>query len=380
MQHGLMESSKKTTKKRAMRDLLAKLGMGSLALAFVLSAPAAFAQQTQPAPDPSALPAQDQPAPPPDQNTMPPQDQSANPPQDPNAPQNQAPQNQSQDQMAPPQDQNAAPPDQQNQQDQNQGPMNAPPPPQDNNYPNPSNPRPADRRPPPLVPPSLTIPGGTVIQIRTTNFLSSDGNHKGDNFIATLAQPIVIDGWVVMRRGQTITGQVTDAAKAGRVKGVSRLQLDLSQLTLVDGQLVPIQTQLLNATAGTSRGRDAAAIGVTTGTGAAIGAAAAGGSGAAIGAGAGFVASVAGVLLTRGKPTIITPETLLTFKTEQPVTINTVRGQLAFRPVTQADYQPSQQPRNANYRRPYRPYPYYYGPGYYPPPPPPGYYGPGYPY
>src|SRR6202041_331650 len=380
MQHGLMEIVKKPSRKRTTRDLLAKRGMGSLALAFVLSAPSAFAQQTQPAPDPSAPPAKDQPAPPPDQNAMPPQDQNANPPQDPNAPQNQAPQNQSQDQMAPPQDQNAASPDQQNQQDQNQGAMNAPPLPQDNNYPNPSNPRPADRRPPPLVPPSLTIPAGTVIQIRTTNFLSSDGNHKGDNFIATLAQPIVIAGWVVMRRGQTITGQVTDAAKAGRVKGVSRLQLDLSQLTLVDGQLVPIQTQLLNATAGTSRGRDAAAIGVTTGTGAAIGAAAAGGSGAAIGAGAGFVASVAGVLLTRGKPTIITPETLLTFKTEQPVTISTVRGQLAFRPVTQADYQPSQQPRNANYRR-LRPYPYYYGPGYYPPPPPPGYYyGPGYPY
>jgi hypothetical protein len=374
MQQGLIQNMQKTSKKRVTRDLLAKLGMGSLALAFVLSAPSAFAQQTQPAPDASAPPAQDQQAPPPDQNqsTMPPQDQNANPPQDQGAPQNQAPQ----DQMAPPQDQNTAPQDQQNPQDQNQGPMNAPPPPQDNNYPSGQNPRPADRRPPPLVPPSLTVPAGTVIQIRTTNFLSSDGNHKGDNFIATLAQPIVIDGWVVMRRGQTINGQVTDAVRAGRVKGVSRLQLDLSQLTLVDGQLVPVQTQLLNASAGTSNGRDAAAIGVTTGTGAAIGAAAAGGPGAAIGAGAGFVASVAGVLLTRGKPTIITPETLLTFKTEQPVTISTVRGQLAFRPVTQADYQPSQQPRNANYRRP-RPYPYYYGPGYYPPPPPPGYYGPG---
>lgn len=379
MQQGLIQNLQKASKKRVTRDLLAKLGMGSLALAFVLSAPSAFAQQTQPTPDTSAPPAQDQPAPPPDQNqsTMPPQDQNANPPQDQGTPQNQAPQ----DQMAPPQDQSTAPQDQQNPQDQNQGPMNAPPPPQNNNnYPNGQNPRPADRRPPPLVPPSLTVPAGTVIQIRTRDFLSSDGNHKGDNFIATLAQPIVIDGWVVMRRGQTINGQVTDAVRAGRVKGVSRLQLDLSQLTLVDGQLVPVQTQLLNASAGTSNGRDAAAIGVTTGTGAAIGAAAAGGPGAAIGAGAGFVASVAGVLLTRGKPTIITPETLLTFKTEQPVTISTVRGQLAFRPVTQADYQPSQQPRNANYRR-LRPYPYYYGPGYYPPPPPPGYYyGPGYPY
>ena len=78
------------------------------------------------------------------------------------------------------------------------------------------------------------------------------------------------------------------------MKGVSKLQLDLSQLTLVDGQLLPVQTTLLNASAGTSNGRDAAAIGLTTGDGAAIGAAAAGGPGAAIGAGAGFVASVRG--------------------------------------------------------------------------------------
>ena len=84
MQHGLMEIVKKTSRKRTTRDLLAKLGMGSLALAFVLSAPSAFAQQTQPAPDPSAPPAQDQPAPPPDQNAAPTQDQNANPPQDQN--------------------------------------------------------------------------------------------------------------------------------------------------------------------------------------------------------------------------------------------------------------------------------------------------------
>ena len=251
-----------------------------------------------------------------------------------------------------------------------------PPPNNGNSVPPP--PRADNRAPRPVVPDSLTLPAGTVIQVRTNDFLSSDGNHKGDAFIATLAQPIVIDGWVAMRRGQTITGQVTDAAKAGRVKGVSRLQLDLSQLTLVDGQLLSIQTQLLNASAGTSRGRDAAAIGLTTGTGAAIGAAAAGGSGAAIGAGAGFVASVAGVLLTRGKPTIIAPETLLTFKLEQPVTFSTVRGQMAFRLATPSDYQPAPQRRNANYRGPYpyRPYPYFYGPGYYPPP---GYYY-GYPY
>ena len=370
-------------KKRTTRDLLAKLGLGALIFGMTLASPSAFAQQNPPNQDNPAQPQDQQPAPP-DQTQTPDQNQNANPPQDQAAPPDQnAPQNQNpQDQMAPPPQDQSAPQDQQNQNgSQDQGPMNPPP---NNTNINNGNPAPyngpnrVERRPPPLAPPSLTLPAGSVIQIRTTDFLSSDKSHKGDSFIATLAQPIVIDGWVVMRRGQTITGQVTDAVRAGRVKGVSKLQLDLSQLTLVDGQLLPVQTQLLNASAGTSKGRDAAAIGLTTGTGAAIGAAAAGGPGAAIGAGAGFVASVTGVLVTRGKPTIITPETLLTFKLEQPVSFSTVRGLLAFRPVSQADYAP--QPRNVNGRPMLRrPYPYgYYGPGY-PPPYPIGYpYGPVY--
>jgi hypothetical protein len=229
------------------------------------------------------------------------------------------------------------------------------------------------------LPDTLTIPAGTVIQVRTSDWLSSDRNKTGDEFIATLAQPIVVDGWVVMRRNQNIIGTVTDAKRAGRVKGVSRLQLDLSRLTLVDGQLVPVQTTLLNASAGTSNGRDAAAIGLTTGTGAAIGAAAAGGTGAAIGAGAGFVASVAGVLLTRGKPTIIPPEDVLTFRLENPVTISTVRSNVAFRAVTPQDYaQARPAPPRPRLVRPYPPPPYgYYGYSYGPYPYPAyyGYYG-----
>ncbi len=231
---------------------------------------------------------------------------------------------------------------QQNQQDQ---PDQQAPPPDQSLPPAPQYQQPA---PPPQnfrvrpanLPDALTIPAGTVIQVRTSQWLSSDRNKPGDEFVAILAQPIVVDGWVVMRRNQNIVGHVTSAVRAGRVKGVSKLQLDLSQLTLVDGQLVPVQTTLLNASAGTSRGRDAAAIGFTTATGAAIGAAATGGPGAAIGAGAGFVASVAGVLLTRGKPTIIPPEDVLTFRLENPLTISTVRSNVAFRPVTAQDYAP----------------------------------------
>lgn len=313
-----------------------------LALAILLSGMPALAQQDQQnQPDQSNSPAGAAPNTPQTQ-----QDQSA---------QQQQQQNDQvqQDQQAPP-DQAAAP----GQENQPPAPMQQIPPM-----------RPAN------LPETLTIPAGTVIQIRTSDWLSSDHNKKGDEFTATLAQPIVADGWVVMRRNQNLVGQVTDAVRAGRVKGVSKLQLELSRLTLVDGQLVPVQSTLLNASAGTSNGRDAAAIGVTTGTGAAIGAAAAGGPGAAIGAGAGFVASVAGVLLTRGKPTIIPPEDTLTFRLENPVTISTVRSNVAFRPVTAQDYAPEK--KSAARPRLVRPYPAPYGYYAYPygPYPPVAYYG-----
>ncbi len=171
-----------------------------------------------------------------------------------------------------------------------------------------------------------------------------------------------------------MSGRVAEAVKAGKVKGTSRLGLELSDITLADGQQLPVHTQLAEYSGGTSQGRDAAAIGTTTAVGAGIGAVAAGGVGAGIGAGAGAVASTVGVLLTRGRPTVVYPETTLTFRTLEPVTINTGQSSQAFLPVQQGDYGSAQPALRAGPRPGYYggyapypyPYPYYYGPGFYP--------------
>jgi len=355
--------------------------VGVLALGIVLSAVPALAQQDQqnppnqpnpPATAPATAPA-NVPQTQPDQ-TMPPQ-------QDQQAQQDQ----QQQDQSAPPQQNQQGQTRQDGQQNVQQPDQQvAPPPPPDQTGPLPPSPTPQYQppAPPPYtrtrpenLPDNLTIPAGTVIQIRTTDWLSSEKSQTGDLFVATLVQPIVVDGWVVARRNQSIIGHVTDAKKAPRGGGVSKLQLDLSQLTLVDGQLVPVQTTLLNASAGTSNGRAAAAVGLTTGTGAAIGAGFGGGPGAAIGAGAGFTAGVLGVLFTRGKPTIIPPEDVLTFKLENPLTISTVRSNVAFRPVTAQDYAQSKPAPRPRLVRPYPPPPYGYYAYPYGPYPYPAYYG-----
>jgi CubicO group peptidase (beta-lactamase class C family) len=89
-----------------------------------------------------------------------------------------------------------------------------------------------------------------------------------------------------------------------------------------------------------------------------------------------------GVLLTRGQPTVIYPESLLTFRLVEAVTISTDRAPQAFRSAAPADYQqpanPAPPERVAAPCGPYGcppSYPLYYSYPYWPP-----YYGYGYGY
>ena len=226
----------------------------------------------------------------------------------------------------------------------------------------------------PAPPAQLTLKQGTFVTVRINQALSSDRNQAGDAFTATLVRPVVVDGFVVAQPGQTLAGQVVEATKAGRAAGVSHLGVKLTDMTLVDGQQVPLQSQLITRTGPTSVGRDAAAIGTTTAVGAAVGAAAAGGFGAAVGAGAGAVASTVGVLLTRGQPTIVTPESVLTFRIEAPITIATDHAPQAFRVVGPNEYSQPQLQTGA------RPNGYAAAPGGYAAPGGAYYAGAGYPY
>jgi len=199
---------------------------------------------------------------------------------------------------------------------------------QQGNYPPPSQP----------LPPTVKLPTGVFVTVRLDQMLSSDKNQPGDGFSATLVRPLIADGVIVAQRGQLIGGKVTETQKAGRVKGVSHLGVQLTDLTLVDGQQLPIKTELTSFKAPTSNGRDAAAVAGTTMMGAAIGAAADWGPGAAIGAGAGLIASTVGVLLTRGRPTVLYPETLMTFRLAAPLTISTEHAPQAFQTVGPGGY------------------------------------------
>jgi hypothetical protein len=218
------------------------------------------------------------------------------------------------------------------------------------------------------------VPAGTWVTIRLNEPISSSHAVQGQAFNATLAKPIVVNGYVVARTGQTVGGRVTEVQRGRN----TRLGLEVTEIGLVDGTQAQVNTTLSNFSAGSNAGRNAAIIGTSTGVGAAIGAAADGGFGAAVGAMAGAAASAVGVLVAPGRPTEVYPEAMLTFKTVRAVTITTTRAPQAFQQVQQQDYQQHQlaarapagvpvyggygYPARYAYGYPY-PYPYYY-PGY----------------
>ena len=161
----------------------------------------------------------------------------------------------------------------------------------------------------------------------------------------------------------------------------SKLGIELSELALVDGEQTTLRTQLTDFKGGkTPGGQQAGTILQTTTMGAVVGAAAGWGTGAAIGAGTGALAGAIAVLMTRNQPTVIYPETTLTFRIDSPIVVSTARAPQAFRYVEPSDYN---RPVEAQIRRRpptarcygcmppiwgpvYDPYPYwgpYYGAG-----------------
>jgi hypothetical protein len=174
--------------------------------------------------------------------------------------------------------------------------------------------------PKPKPPEPVVIPSGTALTVRTTSALSSDKNQAGDAFHATLAEPIEVNGKVVVPEGSDVVGTVVDAKKKGKIKGEARLQLALTSLS-VKGMKYPIATTMTDQTAKGKGKRTAATTAGGAGVGALIGGIAGGGKGAGIGALVGGGAGLVGGAFTGNKQIELPAESALVFKLNSPVTL-----------------------------------------------------------
>jgi len=167
---------------------------------------------------------------------------------------------------------------------------------------------------PTAKPVMIEVPGGTHIPLVLHNAISTRSARPGDPVYFETLFPIMIDGHVVIPAGSYMSGEVTEAKRAGRVKGRAELGIKLTTIILPNSYMVDLNALPSGAGSGgretvnnegqvvgdTDKASDVGTVIKSTAAGAGIGGIAGGARGAGIGAGIGAAAGLGAVLLSRG--------------------------------------------------------------------------------
>ncbi len=211
----------------------------------------------------------------------------------------------------------------------------------------------------------VTVPAGTLLQIRLSEPLDLAKVQDGTVFQATAASDVFQGNVLAIPRGAVLDGAVVHVKKAGSLGGNSELELQITSLNM-GGQAYPVATDIWSSKGPNKAGYTA---GNTVG-GAAIGAIIGGligrGPGAAVGALVGGTTGLAASGATNGPRVYLPAESLLNFHLASAVMVQPVSWQeaqrlaqsvprLQRRPVYMAPPYPYGYP----YPYPY-PYPYRY--------------------
>ena len=162
------------------------------------------------------------------------------------------------------------------------------------------------------------LPIGTEIGVRLIDSIDSQRNNAGDEFRATLSDPIRLGETIVVPRGADATIKLVTEKESGKLTGRTELSVQLISFT-VDGRLVPVYATSVTERSGSRGARTAKSAAAVGAVGAVIGAIAGGGRGAAIGAGAGAAAGAGSQVFLDGQRVRIPSETILTFATQEAV-------------------------------------------------------------
>jgi osmotically-inducible protein OsmY len=212
----------------------------------------------------------------------------------------------------------------------------------------------------------VTIPQGTLLQLRTNQPVSSKKAQDGTQVDFVVIKDVISGGVVAIPRGATVHGEVTEVKQAGELKGAPELALTLTSLDL-GRQTYPLASDQFKVK-GPGKGEHTANSvfgGAMMGT--IIGCALGRGVGCAVGAGAGAAAGAAASAGTPGPGIWIPAEARVDFHLDQPLTVTPVSPQEASR-LAQGLYPGGPTLYHRTNYDPYgRPYPYAYPPIYYRP-------------
>ena len=180
---------------------------------------------------------------------------------------------------------------------------------------------------PPPPPPgpvfrNITLQAGSTIPVRVTQTLDSANAQIGDPFSGAVAVDIIQDGMLLIPRGASVTGRVTQVHEASHFAGSSLLTVELTGVT-ARGERLSVATSPYSVE-GKGRGKNTAEkAGIGAAAGAILGGVFGGGKGAAIGAAAGGGTGVGINAVTRGQQVQIPTETVVRFQLTNPITVRT---------------------------------------------------------
>lgn len=168
------------------------------------------------------------------------------------------------------------------------------------------------------------VPRGSEISVRTNETIDSRTTHAGQTFSAVVEQDITDDsGRVAIPRGSDAQ-VVLRKVSGGGALGSGEMTLDLHSVT-VGGRRYMVGTSDIEKSnkrgIGKNR-RTAKMVGGGAVLGTLIGAVAGGGKGAAIGAMAGAAAGGTAQVLTKGRQVRVPAETVLKFRLDQSLQID----------------------------------------------------------
>ena len=221
----------------------------------------------------------------------------------------------------------------------------------------------------------VTIPAGTLVQVRTAEAVSSKSAVEGTPVQFTVIRDVTSGGALAIPRGATVHGVVTEVRQAGQLAGSPELALRLTSLDM-GGRSYPIASDLFRVKGPSKTGRTVGNVVGGALLGAIVGGVAGGGAGAAIGGVAGGTVGTAASAATHGPNAWIPAEALVTFHLADPVTVSAVTPDEANRLAQglnqggpQLHQRYAQPPYGYGaYAYPYGGYPYapvYYRPYYY---------------
>ena len=168
----------------------------------------------------------------------------------------------------------------------------------------------------------VTIPTGTNLAVVLDTTVASATSEVEAPVNAHLSRSITVQGQTALPEGSRVSGVVTDATRAAKVKGLAHVGIRFNTVTpRGDDQRYTIHTAAVGRTAAATKKDDALKIGVPAAGGAVIGGLLGGKKGALIGGSAGGGAGTAVVLSTRGKEVTLPSGSALTLRLTQPLTV-----------------------------------------------------------